>query len=64
MCFHHPIPLKTTSIQGNPIKEGHKTHTCHGPVTAWQRNVLIYIWASHLLFSLKLRFVQGVQQGM
>ncbi len=30
MCFHHPKPLKTTSVQSNHIKKNYKTHTCHG----------------------------------
>jgi hypothetical protein len=26
------MPLKTISIQSNPIKEGFKTHTCDGAI--------------------------------
>ncbi len=51
MCFHHPKPLKTTSIQNNPIKKGYKTHTCHGPITIWQRRCS-YLWMNMSSFSL------------
>jgi hypothetical protein len=66
MCFHHPRPLKTISIQNNPIKKGYKTHNCHGPVDTWRKRCsYLYSWASHPLLFLKLRFIQeSVQQGI
>jgi hypothetical protein len=35
MCFHYSRPLKTTSIQSNPIKKDYKTHNCHGTIATW-----------------------------
>jgi hypothetical protein len=55
--FSSSRPLKITSRQSNPIKEGYKTHTCHGLVATWQKNALIYSWADHAFLSLKLGFV-------
>ncbi len=67
MCLNDPRPLKTTSIQNNPILKSYKTRTCHHQVVTQRRkcSYLIVGHAIHHLLSLKLRFVQeGAHQGI
>jgi len=66
MHFHHPIPLKTTHIQNNHIKESYKTHICHGLVANMVKKMLLFMVGQTIFFFfLKKKFIkEGVQKGI